>query len=75
MPKPPRKLRKQYLNTEYPRVVLRFEDGHEIEVKRGSGKTFDCYAGENVKVLAVFDADTRQRDLVETRKADDFPDG
>lgn len=74
MPQPAKKLRKQYTNTAYPNVVLRFEDGHEIVIKRGSGKTFDCYAGENVKLLAVYDPDARERDLVETKKADDFPD-
>lgn len=74
MPQPPKKLRKQYVNSEYPTAVLRFEDGHEIHVKRGTGKTFDCYAGENVKILAVFDPEARERDLVETRRADDFDD-
>ena len=74
MPQPPKKLRKQYLNNQYPNVVLKFEDGHEIVIKRGTGKTFYCYAGENVKLLAVFDPDARERDLIETRKADDFPD-
>ena len=74
MPQPPKKLRKQYLNNQYPNAVLRFEDGHEIVIKRGTGKAFDCYSGENIKLLAVFDPDARERDLVETRKADDFPD-
>ena len=74
MPQPPKKLRKQYLNNQYPNLVLRFEDGHEIVIKRGTGKTFDCYAGENIKLLAVFDPDHRERDLVSTRKADDFAD-
>ena len=74
MPQPAKKLRKQYLNNDYPNIVLRFEDGHEIVIKRGIGKTFDCYAGENVKLLAVYDPEARERDLVETRKADDFPD-
>jgi len=55
MPTSPQKLRKQYVNTEYPNVVLRFEDGHEIVVKRGVGKTFDIFAGETVRVLAVYD--------------------
>ena len=74
MPQPPKKLRKQYLNNQYPNLVLRFEDGHEIVIKRGTGKTFDCYSGENVKLLAVFDPEHRERELVETKKADDFPD-
>lgn len=74
MPTPPKKLRKQYLNTEYPNVVLRFEDGHEIVVKRGVGKTFDCYSGETIKLLAVRDPDVRERVLIATRKADEFDD-
>jgi hypothetical protein len=72
MPSAPEKLRKQYVNTEYPNVVLKFEDGHEIVVKRGVGKTFDIYAGETVKLLAVFDPDARERELVATKKAEEF---
>ncbi len=74
MPTPPLKLRKQYLNLDYPNVVLRFEDGHEIVLTRGVGKTFDCYAGETIKLLAVRDPDLRERDLHATRKADEFDD-
>ncbi len=72
MPQAPEKLRKQYVNTEYPNIILKFEDGHEIVVKRGVGKTFDIYAGETVKLLAVFDPDARERELVATKKADEF---
>ena len=72
MPTSPKKLRKQYVNTEYPNVVLRFEDGHEIVVKRGVGKTFDIFAGETVRVLAVYDPDARERELVMTKKAEEF---
>lgn len=72
MPTTPQKLRKQYVNTEYPNVVLRFEDGHEIVVKRGVGKTFDIFPGETVRVLAVFDPDARERELVMTKKAEEF---
>jgi hypothetical protein len=74
MPQPPKKLRKQFVNNEYPNAVLKFEDGHEIVIKRGTGKTFDCYAGENIKILAVYDPDARERDLVKTQKADAFAD-
>jgi len=74
MPTSPRKLRKQYVNTDYPNVVLRFEDGHEIVVKRGIGKSFDVYALESVKLLAVFDPDARERELVATKKAEEFDD-
>jgi hypothetical protein len=74
MPTPAKKLRKQYVNNEFPTAILRFEDGHEISIKRGTGKAFDCYAGENVKILAVFDPDARERDLMDTRRSDDFDD-
>lgn len=74
MPSAPKKLRKQYRNANHPMVVLRFEDGHEIQVKQGSGKTFDCYAGETIKVLAIYDPTSKERELVESRKADDFDD-
>lgn len=74
MPSAPKKLRKQYVNSDHPVVVLRFEDGHEIIVKKGGGKTFDAYAGETIKVLAVYDKTSGERELVESRKADEFPD-
>ena len=74
MPTPPKKLRKQYLNTEYPNVVMRFEDGHEIVLKRGVGKAVACYTGETIKLLAGRDPDLRERDLIATRKADEFDD-
>lgn len=74
MPTPPRKLRKQYTNSDYPMVVLRFEDGHEIQVPKGTGKSFDCYAGENIKILAIYDHTSGERELVRNRKADDFAD-
>lgn len=73
MPKPPEKLRKQYTNTDHPLVILRFEDGHEIKVKKGEGKSFDCYSGEHIKILAVYDHTSGERELVKTRKADSFP--
>ncbi|MGQ0713891.1 MAG: hypothetical protein ACT4PJ_09165 [Gemmatimonadaceae bacterium] len=74
MPAAPKKLRKQYVNSEHPVVVLRFEDGHEITVKKGGGKTFDAYAGETIKVLAIYDQTSGERELVESRKADEFAD-
>jgi hypothetical protein len=74
MPKPPLKLRKQYVNAEYPKLVLKFEDGHEIRILRGTGKTFDCWAGETIKLLAIIDPEERERNLVGTRKADEFDD-
>ena len=38
------------------------------------GPTFDAYAGETIKVLAVYDKTSGERELVESRKADEFPD-
>ncbi len=71
---PPRKLRKQYSNTAYPLVVLRFEDGHEIKIYQGKGKVFDAWAGERVKIMAVHDIDAKEWDLLETRTGDKFDD-
>ena len=72
MPPAPAKLRKAYVNNDNPLVVLRFEDGHEIRVPKGKVKTFDCYSGETIKVLAVYDPTSGERELVESKKADDF---
>ena len=74
MPTTPKMLRKQYTNTDHPVVVLRFEDGHEIKVTRGAGKSFNIYSGESVKILAMYDAASAERELIEARKADDFAD-
>ena len=70
----PKRIRKQYENTEYPLVIMRFEDGHEIKVYKGTGKEFDAYPGEKVKLLAMYDPTSSERELVETRRSDDFPD-
>lgn len=70
----PQKVRKQYKNTEHPMVILRFEDGHEIKVYQGSGKEFDCWPGETIKLLALYDPTSNERELLESRKADQFED-
>ena len=46
---PPKKLRRQYTNSTYPMVVLKFEDGHEIKIYQHSGKVFDAWSGETIK--------------------------
>ncbi|HZF68636.1 MAG TPA: hypothetical protein VEZ47_11395 [Gemmatirosa sp.] len=70
----PKRIRKQYVNSEYPLVLLRFEDGHEIKVYQGTGKEFDCYPGETIKILAMYDPTSHDRELVASRKSDDFQD-
>ena len=70
----PQRVRKQYTNSEYPLVIMRFEDGHEIKVYRGTGKEFDAYPGETIKLLAMFDPSSHDRELVDTRRADQFED-
>lgn len=72
--KPPRKIRKKYTNNDHPLVMLKFEDGHEIKIYKGSGKEFDAWAGERIKVMASYDPTTNARELVEERKSDDFED-
>ncbi|MFN8573421.1 MAG: hypothetical protein U0132_15315 [Gemmatimonadaceae bacterium] len=72
MPAHPQKLRKQYQNTQYPNVILRFEDGHEIEVGKGTRKGFDAWAGERIKILAVWDHTSGEREKVDTWLAEQF---
>jgi hypothetical protein len=68
------RLRRRYVNSKYPRIVLRFEDGHEIRVERGQGKTFDAYVGETVKVIAIWDPTADEREVVAVLKAEQFED-
>lgn len=73
---PPRaeKVRKQYKNSEYPHIVLRFEDGHEINIPKGTAKSFDCYVGERIKILAIYDPTANEREKVDTLRAEQFED-
>jgi hypothetical protein len=70
----PRKLRKQYTNTTYPMVVMKFEDGHEIKVYQNTGKVFDVWSGETVKLMGVWDPTSKEWELIEARKSDAFDD-
>jgi hypothetical protein len=74
MPPTPSKLRKAYVNLEHPVVVLRFEDGHEIRVSQGKVKTFDAYGGEVIKIVAIYDPTSSERELLEAVRADELPD-
>ncbi len=71
---PPIRLRKAYVNLAHPEVILRFEDGHEIRVAQGKVKTFDAYSGEVIKVVALYDPTSADRDLLEAVRADELPD-
>ncbi|MGH2634460.1 MAG: hypothetical protein ACRDG3_13720 [Tepidiformaceae bacterium] len=66
------RLRRRYVNAEHPLVVLRFEDGHEIRVSKGQGKEFDAYEGETIKVIAIYDPTSSERDVLDSRKAEAF---
>ena len=70
----PSKVRKQYNNTEFPLVVLRFEDGHEIQVPKGTRKGFDAWEGERIKILAVWDQTSGDREKVDTWRSEQFED-
>ena len=74
MPPVPKKLRKAYVNIDHPSVILRFEDGHEIRVSQGKVKTFDAYTGEVIRIVAVYDPTSGERDLLESVRAEDLPD-
>ena len=73
--KPARRLRRRYSNEKYPDVILRFEDGHEIRLKKGETKDFDAYAGETIKVVVLWDASSGEREVVDVRKAENFEEG
>ena len=74
MPTPPKKLRKKYTNETHPEVVLRFEDGHEIKLPKGVTKSFDVWAGERIKILAIWDHTSGEREKVDTWRAEQFAD-
>ena len=40
----------------------------------GTAKTFDAYAGEVIKVVAVYDPTSTECELLDTVRADDLPD-
>jgi len=43
-------------------------------VPQGKVKTFDAYSGEVIKVVAVFDPTSSERELLESVRVDDLPD-
>lgn len=73
-PAKPDKLRKRYRNTVRATVLLRFEDGHEIRVPEDEGREFDCWAGESIAIVALWDPSVNERELLERRKAEAFED-
>ena len=77
MIRPPsaRRLRRFYANTTHPLILLRFEDGHEIALRKGDAKAFDAYAGETIKVVAVWDAEAGDREVIRVMKAEQFEEG
>lgn len=60
------------MNERYPLLILRFEDGHEIPLKRGEAKAFDAYAGETIKVVVLWDPAAGDREVVAVMKAEQF---
>lgn len=72
MRRPSPKLRRRYTNEQYREVMLRFEDGHEIRLKKGETKDFDAYAGETIKVVVLWDPSAGEREVVDVRKAEHF---
>ena len=66
------RLRRRYTNEKYPLVALKFEDGHEIRLKRGESKTFDAYAGERIKVVVLWDPTADEREVISVLKAEQF---
>jgi hypothetical protein len=74
MIRPPeaRQIRRRYANAKYPLVILKFEDGHEIRIKKGQGRAFDAYAGETVKVIVLWDPSNNEREVISVLKAEQF---
>lgn len=74
MVRPPsaRPLRRRYTNEKYPLVALKFEDGHEIRLKKGEGKSFAAFAGETIKIVVLWDPAAGERELVAVLKAEQF---
>ncbi len=74
MVRPPKRtrIRRRYSNDRYPLVLLRFEDGHEIRLKKGQTKAFDAFAGETVKVVVLWDESANERETVAVKKAESF---
>jgi hypothetical protein len=74
MIRPPsaKRLRRSYSNTTHALILLRFEDGHEIALRRGEAKAFDAYGGETIKVVAIWDADAGDREVIRVLKAEQF---
>ena len=68
----PEKVRRRYVNSDYPTVLLRFEDGHEIRIEQGTGKSFEGYDGERIKIIAIYDPTSTERVVVATRRAEEF---
>jgi hypothetical protein len=71
-PPVPKRLRRRYKNATYPLVALKFEDGHEIRLKKGEEKAFDAYVGETVKVVVLWDPTSQEREVVAVKKAEQF---
>ena len=72
MRKPATRLRRQYSNSKYPLVSLKFEDGHEIQLKKGESKAFDAYTGEKIKVVVLWDVAAGDREVISVMKAEQF---
>jgi len=72
MVRPPRarRLRRVYENSAYPRILLRFEDGHEIALEKGQKKAFDAYFGETIKIVVVWDPAAGDREVLAVLKAE-----
>ena len=66
------RLRRCYSNARYPLVLLKFEDGHDIRLKKGESKTFDAFAGERIKVVVLWDPGAGDREVIAVMKAEQF---
>jgi hypothetical protein len=45
-----------------------------LHIPKGASKSFDCYVGERIKILAVYDPTANEREKIDTLRAEQFED-
>ena len=70
-----KRLRRRYANDAYPLIALKFEDGHEIRLRKGEARSFDAYVGETIKIVVLWDPTSQEREVVAVKRAEEFDAG
>ena len=53
-------------------MVPIFEDGHEITICQNTGKVFNVWSDETIKVMAVYNQSSNDGKVVESKQSDGF---